>query len=178
MGQIDALFRPAAVKNDRLRMLCSCCHPKLNDNAQAALILHLLCGSSAAEIAYARLADETATEKRLARGKAVLAASRNSFDLESEEFDERLPAVQRALHLLFNEGYYGVHASSTTRPDLCKEAIFLVGLLLEHPPARTGTTYGLAALMFLHAARLPARADASDGSFPWNSRIVRNGMWS
>jgi predicted RNA polymerase sigma factor len=180
----EALFQPAAVKNDQLRMVYSCCHPKLKENVQAALILHILCGFSAAEIADALLASKTVIEKRLARGKAMLAASKETFDLESDDFDERLPAVQRALYLLFDEGYHGVHASSAARIDLCKVAISLVGLLLGHPRARTGTTYGLAALMCLHAAQWPARADVSGGFIPleqqdrakWDVELIAQGF--
>src|SRR5262249_38119036 len=47
------------------------------------------------------------------------------------------------------------------RVELCLEALRLTVVLLEHPLGATPTTYALAALMSLHAARLPARVDAS-----------------
>jgi predicted RNA polymerase sigma factor len=75
----------------------------------------------------------------------------------------RLPAVQRALYLLFNEGYHGACAEAAVRADLCEEALRLVGVLLEHPAAATPSTLALAALMHLHAARLPARLGAHGG---------------
>ncbi len=179
---VEALFQPAETKNDQLRMLYSCCHPKLNEKAQVALVLHILCRFSAAEIAYALLASETAIEKRLVRGKNALAQSKHLLDLKSDDVVARLPAVQRALYFLFNEGYHG--AASAVGADLCKEAIYLVGLLLEHPRARTGPTYGLAALMCLHAARLPARADASGQFMPmeqqdrskWDVELIARGF--
>jgi RNA polymerase sigma-70 factor (ECF subfamily) len=156
---VDALFQPEAIRDDQLRMMYSCCHPKLKEDVQVALVLHILCGFSTDEIAQAFLAGHAAMEKRILRGKSALAASKHLLDLDSGDVAARLPAVQRALYLLFNEGYHGANANSAVRAELCREAIYLVELLLEHPRARTGPTYGLAALMCLHAARLPARTD-------------------
>ena len=68
--------------------------------------------------------------------------------------------MQRALYLLFNEGYHGASAELAVRADLCQEAIRLMGILQEHPAAATPETFALAALMHLHAARLPSRLDA------------------
>jgi RNA polymerase sigma-70 factor (ECF subfamily) len=91
-----------------------------------------------------------------------LAGSKRLFDVAgADDFSGRLPAVQRALYLLFNEGYHGASPESAVRANLCREAIRLTELLLEHPLAATPATYALAALMCLHAARLPARVDAS-----------------
>src|SRR5206468_1746561 len=75
----------------------------------------------------------------------------------------RLSVVRRALYLLFNEGYHGASAESAVRVELCREAIRLTVLLLDYPPAATPETHALAALMCLHAARIPARIDASGG---------------
>src|SRR5262249_37616923 len=73
----------------------------------------------------------------------------------------RLHTVQRALYLLFNEGYHGASAATPVRAELCDEAIRLVALLRDHPPSATPATLALAALMSLHAARLPAKVDLS-----------------
>src|SRR5262249_22254321 len=100
-------------------------------------------------------------EKRIARGKKALAGARTLFDLGDAAFAARLATVLRALYLLFNEGYHGASPDAAVRADLCDEAIRLGALLLEHPPAATPTTFALAALMDLHAARLPARVDAA-----------------
>ena len=71
-----------------------------------------------------------------------------------------LPSVQRALYLLFNEGYHGASAKSAVRFELCHEAMRLAAMLLTHPLGAIPTTYALAALMALCAARLPARLSA------------------
>jgi RNA polymerase sigma-70 factor (ECF subfamily) len=73
----------------------------------------------------------------------------------------RLPAVTRAIYLLFNEGYHGASAQSAARVELCAEALRLVSLLLEHPVTSTSTTHAHAALLNFLAARLSERVDAA-----------------
>ena len=159
---VEEQFEPHAIKDDQLRMMFSCCHPKLPEEAQVALILHILCGFSVDEVAGAFVSSHAAMEKRITRAKKVLARSKKLFDIvRGEDFTVRLPAVQRALYLLFNEGYHGASPESAVRTELCGEAMRLAGLLREHPPASTPATFALGALMCLHAARLPARLDSS-----------------
>lgn len=159
---VEELFGANAIKDDLLRMMFSCCHPRLQEEAQVALVLNILCGFSVAEIASAFVVTHAAIEKRITRAKKVLAASKRLFNVaQGEEFSARLPAVQRALYLLFNEGYHGPSAESAVRAELCREAMRLAALLHEHPLAATPATHALSALMCLHAARLPARVDAS-----------------
>jgi RNA polymerase sigma factor (sigma-70 family) len=159
---VHELFGANAIKDDLLRMMFSCCHPRLPEEAQVALMLHILCGLSVSEVASAFVSGGAAMEKRITRAKKVLAGSKRLFDIaDAEDFAGRLPAVQRALYLLFNEGYHGASPESAVRAELCREARRLAALLREHPLAATPATYALSALMCLHAARLPARLDAS-----------------
>jgi RNA polymerase sigma factor (sigma-70 family) len=158
---VEEMFGAAAIKDDQLRMMFSCCHPRLPEQAQVALVLHLLCGFSVDEIASAFLSSHAATEKRITRAKKVLAGSKRLFDLADRDFAGRLSAVHRALYLLFNEGYHGASSASAVRTELCREATRLAGFLLNQPLAATPATYALCALMHLHAARLPARVDAA-----------------
>jgi RNA polymerase sigma factor (sigma-70 family) len=160
---VEELFGAYAVKDDLLRMMFSCCHPRLPEEAQVALVLHILCGFGVSEIAAAFLGTAAATQKRISRAKKVLSGSKRLFDLTDADFSARLTVVHRALYLLFNEGYHGASAESAVRVELCREALRLVALLVEHPCASTPATHALAALMCLHAARLPARVDRS-----WN----------
>jgi len=159
---VEELFEANAIKDDQLRMMFSCCHPRLPEEAQVALVLHILCGFSVGEIASAFVSSHAAIEKRITRGKKALAASKRLFDIvDAADFAARLPSVHRALYLLFNEGYHGASPESAVRVELCHEAIRLVALLLQHPLAATPATHALAALLCLHAARLPARIDAA-----------------
>jgi len=159
---VEELFGAHAIKDGQLRMMFSCCHPRLSEEAQVALMLHILCGFSVDEVAAAFVSTHAAMEKRISRAKKVLARSKRLFDVSGQdEVSVRLPGVQRALYLLFNEGYHGASPQSAVRADLCQEAMRLTGLLLNHPPAATPATHALSALMCLHAARLPTRVDAS-----------------
>ena len=95
--------------------------------------------------------------KRLVRAKKSLSASGGLFDLNDDDLAVRVAAVQSAIYLLFNEGYHGASAESAMREDLCREALRLVTLLAEHPRTGAPSTLALAALLCLHAARLPGR---------------------
>jgi len=156
---VDAMFLPDALKDDELRMMFTCCHPRLAEDVQVALVLHLLCALGVDEIASAFLVSPAAMEKRLSRGKKLLAESGPLFELTAADFLPRLSAVHRALYLLFSEGYHGASARAVVREELCWDAMRLVRLLVDHAPAATPATYALAALMWLLAARLPARID-------------------
>jgi len=181
---VDDLLAGTAITDDLLRMMFSCCHPRLREDAQVALVLHILCGFGSDEIAAAFLDTQAATHKRIARAKKVLAGSKRLFDLTDADCAARLSTVQRALYLLFNEGYHGASAESAVRADLCKEALRLVLLLIEHPLTATPSSYALAALMHLHAARLPARVDgagnlsafSNQDRSRWDSRLVETGL--
>ena len=181
---VDEAFSTSVVRDEQLRMMFSCCDPRLPEEVQVALVLNIMCGFGAAEIASAFLASRAAVEKRIARGKKVLAGSSRLFDLSDTEFVPRLTAVRRALYLLFNEGYHGASAEAAVREELCGEAIRLTMLLREAAPAEEPETCALAALMCLHAARLPARIDAAGDLSPlldqdrskWERQLIDDGL--
>jgi RNA polymerase sigma-70 factor (ECF subfamily) len=159
---VDEILASDAIQDSMLRMMFSCCHPRLSESGRVALILNILCGFSVDEITSAFASGHAATEKRITRGKKVLAESKRLFDTGVPAgFFDRLPAVQRALYLLFNEGYHGASPKASVRMELCTEAIRLSAVLLQHPLGKTPSTYALAALMTLTAVRLPARIDSS-----------------
>ena len=159
---VDEILAADAIPDSVLRMMFSCCHQHLSEAAQVGLILNILCGFGVDEIASAFTTGHAAVEKRIVRGKKVLAGSKRLFDTAvPADFSDRLPAVHRALYLLFNEGYHGASPKTSVRLELCNEAIRLVAVLLQHPSGKTPATYALAALLTLTAARLPARVDSS-----------------
>ncbi len=182
--ELEARFLPDALKDDELRMMFTCCYPRLHEDVQVALVLHLLCALGVDEIASAFLVSPAAIEKRLSRGKKTLAESKRLFELTAEDFAPRLSAVHRALYLLFSEGYHGASSEAVVRIDLCREAMRLVRLLADHAPAATPGTYALAALMSLNAARLPGRIDDDGNLRPlftqdrsrWDEELVAEGM--
>jgi len=181
---VEEAFAPPTIRDEQLRMMFSCCHPRLPEDVQVALVLNILCGFGAQEIAAAFLTSRAAMEKRISRGKKTLGGARRLFDLADDDFTRRLSAVRRALYLLFNEGYHGASAEASVRVDLCNEAIRLISLLSEHAPAATPETHALAALICLHAARLPARLDSAGNLSPladqdrslWDMGLAAQGL--
>jgi RNA polymerase sigma-70 factor (ECF subfamily) len=182
---VKDMFTENAINDEQLRMMFCCCHPRLPEDAQVMLVLNILCGFGVHEVANAFVTSYASVEKRIPRAKKVLAGSKRLFDTgSSAEFSARLPAVQRALYLLFNEGYHGASAESAIRIELCDEAMRLAALLLKHPLGATSATCALSALMCLNKARLTARVDASgklnslfdqDRSL-WDQSLVAEGL--
>jgi RNA polymerase sigma-70 factor (ECF subfamily) len=181
---IDEAFSPGAVKDDLLRMMFSCCDPRLPEAAQVMLMLNLLCGFSVDEVAGAFVSSHHAVEKRLVRAKKVLGAA-SLFDVTARDgLSSRLPAVQRALYLLFNEGYHGASPKAAVRAELCREAMRLTALLLADERTAMPATFGLGALMCFDAARLPARIDSEGALIPlakqdrgtWDRELMQEGF--
>jgi RNA polymerase sigma factor (sigma-70 family) len=157
---VQEVFETTDVRDDQLRMMFSCCHRELPETAQVMLVLALVGGFGVREVAAAFVSAPAAVEKRLTRAKHRLKSSGPLFDIaDAGDFARRLPAVQRALYLVFSEGYHGASPHAVVRTDLCHEAIRLTRLLAKHPLAATPATHALLALMYLDAARLPGRLD-------------------
>ena len=149
------------IRDSRLRLMFTCCHPLLPAEAQTALALKVLCGFGVAEIASAFVTSKAAVAKRLTRAHQRIRESHISFEIPADdELSLRLGNVLQTLYLLFNEGYKASSGGSLIKEDLCREAIRLTSLLAEHPAGNEPRTHALIALMLLNAARLPARTDA------------------
>jgi RNA polymerase sigma-70 factor (ECF subfamily) len=183
LATINEVFSAEAIKDDQLRMMFSCCDPLLSEKAQISLTLNLLCGFSSSEIASAFLSKRAAMEKLIQRAKNVLSTAKTLFDLADRELPERLSAVHRVLYLLFNEGYHSASAGPVIRVDLCREAMRLAASLLDNSLVATPASYALCALMWLHAARLPARVDgegelislADQDRSLWDAALIAKG---
>jgi RNA polymerase sigma-70 factor, ECF subfamily len=152
------------VRDDQLRLIFTCCHPALADEARVALTLKLLGGLSTAEIARAFLVPEPTMAQRLVRAKAKIRAAGIPYRIpEAGELPTRLAAALAVVYLVFNEGYSSSAGDRLIRAELCDEAIRLGRLLLELMPQEP-EVLGLLALMLLVDARRAARTDAG-GNF-------------
>lgn len=163
-SDVPAVFLAGDVRDDVLRMLFLCCDDAIHGPSQLALALKTLCGFDVREIAEHLFTTEANVYKRLARARSRLAELPFGLDdLTPEQLTARAPAVQSVLYLLFTEGHLSSHVGGAIRRELCDEAIRLTQLLAEHHACATPETFALLALMHLHAARIPARQDASGG---------------
>jgi len=156
----------SGVDDDRLRLVFTCCHPAIAQNAQMALALRTLCGLSTREIARAFLEPEATTAQRLVRVQRKILDARIPYEVPARELlPERLQAVLGVVYLVFNEGYASSGHDGLIRPDLCGEAIRLGRLLVELMPAEPEVA-GLLALMLLHDARRATRVGAAGELVP------------
>jgi RNA polymerase sigma-70 factor (ECF subfamily) len=143
-------------KDDLLRLLFACCHPALEDGESAALALSTVVGLSTPEIARAFVVTPRTMEQRLTRARRRLRERGDVEGTTQERGRERLGAVLRAVHLLFNEGYWSSDDETPIRADLCRLAIGLARSLVEACPEEPEAA-GLLALFLLHDARRDAR---------------------
>ncbi len=179
---IDELDQEA-VPDDRLRLIFTCCHPALAQDARVALTLRLVCGVSTGDIAKAFLVTETTMAARLTRAKKKIAAARIPYRTpEASELPERLAAVLSVLHLLYTTGHTAPSGADLVRTDLVERAMSLTRMLLSLMPDEPEVR-GLLALLLLTDARRATRVDA-DGRLlvleeqdrsQWDRRAIEEG---
>jgi len=191
LQQVAALSAPAepraddsGVRDDRLRLIFTCCHPALTLEARVALTLRTLAGLTTAEIARAFLVPEATMAKRLTRAKHKIRDAGIPYRVPPAHLlPERTSGVLAVLYLLFNEGYSASAGEQVRRGDLTAEAIRLARLLAALMPDEPEAV-GLLALMLLHDARSAARLD-HDGELVtledqdrsrWNATEIAEGL--
>jgi RNA polymerase sigma-70 factor (ECF subfamily) len=172
-----------SIEDDRLRLVFTCCHPALAQDAQVALTLREVCGLTTEEIARAFLTPAPTLAQRIVRAKNKIREANIPYEVPAgPQLAERLDAVLRVIYLVFNEGYSASAGDSVTRADLSAEAIRLGRLLVDLLPEPEAG--GLLALMLLQESRRAARAAASGDLIRledqdrsrWNRELIAEGV--
>jgi RNA polymerase sigma factor (sigma-70 family) len=149
-----------SVPDERLRLIFTCCHPALAQEAQVALTLRLVCGVSTADIAKAFLVSETTMAARMTRAKKKIATARIPYRVPSAaELPERLRGVLGVIHLLFTAGHTAPSGASLVRPDLVERSLHLARILRSLMPDER-EVWGLLALLLVTDARRATRVGA------------------
>ncbi|TXK40962.1 RNA polymerase sigma factor [Nonomuraea sp. C10] len=159
-AKLAGLTRPdPAPRDDRLRLVFTCCHPALSRAAQIALTLRAVCGLSVAQIAAAFVVPEATVAQRITRAKRKIGEAGIPYRIPAEEeLPRRVGEVLAVVYLLFNEGYLSSTAERAQARDLVEEAEWLAALLVNLMPKEPEAA-GLLALIRLHRARGAARFD-------------------
>jgi RNA polymerase sigma-70 factor, ECF subfamily len=160
VGELTA--EPAdAIPDERLRLIFTCCHPALAQDAQVALTLRLLCGVATADIARAFLVSEPTMAARITRAKKKISVARIPYRVpRAAELPGRLQAVLAVIHLLFTVGHAAPSGAALIRADLVDRALHLARMLSELMPDETEVR-GLLALLLVTDARRATRVDAA-----------------
>ncbi|WP_290864540.1 sigma-70 family RNA polymerase sigma factor [Hamadaea sp.] len=149
------------VADERLRLIFTCCHPALAQEAQVALTLRLVCGVPTPDVAKAFLVSESTMAARITRAKKKISGARIPFRVpHGAELPDRLRSVLAVIHLLFTVGHTAPSGADLMRADLADRALHLARMLRELMPDEPEVA-GLLALLLVTDARRKARVDAS-----------------
>jgi len=184
LGQIALLTggadEPAGFPDERLKLLFVCAHPAIDPAARSPLMLQVVLGFTAEEIAPLFLLEAPTLSQRLVRAKHKLREAGVAFRVpDVDELPARLEAVLEAIYALFTQGWSLPFEESAHRAALAADAIWLARLTVSLCPGRP-EALGLLALM-LHAwARDAARRDAEGRYAPlseqdpakWNRALI------
>ena len=155
----DREDRQDSVSDERLRLIFTCCHPALAQEAQVALTLRLVCGIPTPDIARAFLVSEPTMAARITRAKKKISGARIPYRVpRSAELPDRLRSVLSVVHLLFTTGHTAPSGADLVRADLVERALHLARMLRDLMPDEPEVR-GLLALLLVTDARRATRVD-------------------
>jgi RNA polymerase sigma-70 factor (ECF subfamily) len=172
------------IKDDRLRLIFTCCHPAIALDAQVALTLRLVCGLTTAEVGRAFLVSESTMAARITRAKKKIAIARIPYRVPTvADLPSRIDAVLTVLHLLYTTGHTASGGNELSRRDLVERSLDLARLLRRLLPDDADVA-GLLALVLLTDARQATRLGENDqlvlladqDRSQWDRAAIREGV--
>jgi RNA polymerase sigma-70 factor (ECF subfamily) len=155
----EPVFDDGEIPDDRLRLICTCCHPALAPESRVALTLRLLCGLTTAEVARSFLVGEATMAARITRAKKKIAGAGIPYRVPSAaELPARIDAVLAVVHLVFTTGHTAPIGERLRRGDLVERALDLARILHALLPDNSDVA-ALLALILLTDARRSTRVD-------------------
>jgi RNA polymerase sigma-70 factor (ECF subfamily) len=177
MKQLD----PDVIPDRRLALLFVCAHPAIDPAVRTPLMLQVVLGFDAGQIARAFVIPAATMAQRLVRAKRRIHGARIPFVVpERAEMPERLAPVLEAIY-----GAYAIDfplvAGTEPRDSLAAESHYLAATLAELLPDEP-EVLGLAALISLSLSRRPARGaidelvplDEQDSTL-WDAELIALG---
>lgn len=173
---------PSSIGDRRLELLFVCAHPAISPAVRTPLMLQTVLGFRADEIAAAFVVPNSTMSQRLVRAKRKIRDARIPFVVpDRSAMPQRLPDVLEAVYGAYSIDWHGI-AGSTTRHGLATESLQLAELLVELLPDEP-EVLGLAALVALSLARVPARLDDAGAFVPldvqdtarWDHALIEQG---
>jgi len=164
LAACDSEPDPTEIPDRRLALLFACTHPAIDPAIRAPLMMQVVMGLEAAQIASAFLMSPAAMAQRLVRAKTKIRHAGIPFRVpERGDLAGRLEGVLDAIYAGFTEGWVDAAGTDEARRELAGEAIYLGTMLTELLPGEP-ETWGLLALMLYAEARRPARR-SQEGEF-------------